>query len=145
MSRSIKFRAWDKLDGKFLNPWPDGFTILGETTCFDLIMNQMGELHPEKLTLNMLNDVGITQFTGIKDIDGAEIYEGDILIVTGEHKNTGALNPDKNLPVGRKYKIVFHDGCFKLKRTKRTKMKVLSGAIIYQNGMKVIGNIYKNP
>ena len=48
--REIKFRAWDKIAKKFMWPWPDGFHLLGETTCFDLIGQQLKERSPEKNT-----------------------------------------------------------------------------------------------
>lgn len=87
--RELKFRAWYNREKKYLYPWPDGFAIFGETTCFDLIGQQLG-----KDTLEKLNDVVIEQYTNFKDSDGKEIYEGDIVafyieisdMETGEEK-----------------------------------------------------------
>lgn len=77
--RELVFRAWDKLQNKFLYPHPIGFSILGETMCFDLIGQQIKEFTPELTTLERLNDVVITQFTGFLDRYGNQIYEGDIM------------------------------------------------------------------
>jgi len=76
--REIKFRAWDKIAKKFLWPWPEGFHVLGETTCFDLIGTQLKERNPEATILELLNDIEIMQYTGQNDKNDAEEWEGDI-------------------------------------------------------------------
>jgi len=37
--RELKFRAFDKLQNKYLQPYPNGFSILGEAT--DLIVDHL--------------------------------------------------------------------------------------------------------
>jgi len=103
--RTIKFRVWDKGDKKIYYPariFPDGFT-LG---------------FPSETKAGIL-----MQFTGLKDRNGKEIYEGDILRIGGSSRvvEWKEVCDDKLCYVG--FPFYYLD-------TER---------------MSVIGNIYENP
>lgn len=82
--REIKFRAWDKIDGKMqkvnlMNTY-DGSAI-GQTLYF------LEETSDNNGYRN-LSDCELMQYTGLKDKNGNEIYEGDIIQLTDD---TGSL------------------------------------------------------
>lgn len=133
MNREIKFRAWDK-ELEILHPVQDlqfgnngkthVFLALGEDICSD-------GFAPEKFDL--------MQYTGLKDKDGEEIYEGDI--IKTEHSEKLAV-------------VIFKTegylaGAFCLKQTDG-KIRQFSPDNIWmtsdepRNWDDVIGNIYEN-
>ena len=112
--REIKFRAWDNnemLEVRSLEFVPSHKSFNG------------------KPGYNINIHLGITQenlmqFTGLKDKDGKEIYEGDIL-----------ERSDKQRDI-----VIFDGGSFCVKHDKGG-----MDFIAYNNYFEVIGNIWENP
>lgn len=70
MNREIKFRAWDKVNKVMVKVVEIDF--FRRRMYFTIDNKYYGECS--------LDDVILMQYTGLKDINGKEIYEGDILI-----------------------------------------------------------------
>ncbi len=68
--RVLLFRAWDKEKKKWLWPYPELFSIIGEVTVFDM-------LKPH--SIQDYNNIVITQYIGQEDKNNIKICDGDII------------------------------------------------------------------
>lgn len=131
MNREIKFRAWDTRGKSWLYPYPEGFHLFGETTCFDLIRDQMHERYPGESSLLLMNEVEVVQYTGLKDKNGKPIYEGDMLsAICINNSITNAV-------------VEFSDGSFIVSQIGGERL----GDFLrdYNERHEVVGNVFENP
>ena len=131
MEREIKFRAWDTTSKPQMIIWDK----LQEFTCKYVFLN--------------CREVTLMQYTGLKDKNGKEIYEGDILA------DAGRTGYDLKNFIG--YEVFYHDNdhCefhigFQMNR--HHFFGAFCGTEDFRNfkpitvsKMEVIGNIYENP
>lgn len=117
--RELKFRAWDK-NAKLM--YPD-VGILAQS--YDSEARIGGDEIAYKWSLKR---VVIMQFTGLKDKNGKEIYEGDIV-----RQKTGRSYTEIRV-------VEFRDGAFRF-----NEQKTPHASFVYTNkNTEVIGNIYEN-
>ena len=134
MQRAIKFRAWDKKRGHF--HWGIGNICL---TLGGNLMWQFGFNAPDILGKDEAEDYVLQQYTGLKDKNGVEIFEGDIVLCPEwEDYDKGIMGQVK-----RTVRWDNSDACFAafLKDEPDREGYLLDNAC----NMEVIGNINQNP
>jgi hypothetical protein len=123
--REIKFRAWLKEEKKMVNVETIDFT---DKSIQYLEKNEF--INAYLLRRMIFDDIELMQYTGLKDKNGKEIYEGDILFFR-----------DENM----KYVVVWQDAAFIIKsieiRKYSEKMCWLDDTEIC---CEIVGNIYEN-
>ena len=119
-----KFRAWHNELGRMMSISDMLFNVdsLGEIGLNDAVMNDYITVSPDEIEL--------MQSTGLKDKNGKEIFEGDILksnkYITSVFYEKGAY-------------------CVKFRRTTNTTVTMNVISFIEKYKTRIAGNIYENP
>lgn len=124
--REIKFRAWNSKDS-YWAPFEDDHDYELKNDGIGRCLQMWVDGNPQKEGVYI-----ISQFTGLNDKTGKEIYEGDIVIWKVESIERRAA--------------VYYDekqACFWMGKDKNTNMLVLNDWM--RGEYEVLGNIHQNP
>ncbi|WP_369713337.1 YopX family protein [Leptotrichia sp. HSP-342] len=125
MTREIKFRAWLKEEKKMVNVETIDFT---DKSIQYLEKNEFINAYLSRRMI--FDDIELMQFSGLKDANGKEIYENDLI----------SCNKYKNIVV------FFENGCFEIKYPKSDTTNIICtlDTFLEKYKCKISGNIYEN-
>jgi uncharacterized phage protein (TIGR01671 family) len=132
--REIKLRAWDKHKKKFLPD--DVYAILSKHYAGAILIMLKDFEDYREGEFGYEHSIVLLQYTGLKDKNGKEIYEGNVIKIEVKKRNKGDFPNLKN------YLVVFEDFSFSYKDNEGYYATPLN---IFIKGVEVIGNIYENP
>lgn len=128
-----KFRAWHKELKRMMSVqimWLDE----GEISELELNDSLMHESIPV-----YRNEVVLMQSTGLVDINGQEIFEGDVV------ESTWFKGYDDCVGYRKAGIVVYRDGCFYIEYPGETEKGYFSISLKFAVSVEIIGNIYENP
>ena len=135
MSREIKFRAWDKKRKEWYGASdPSSLTFYG----FHIFGECVTSCQPP---LEELQNIILSQFTGLYDENGKEIYEGDlihwVIYDDGYDGKNFKVNKNKIIKEGIG-KVYWASDHFKIKGCKKS-----ISSLVFSASKEVVGNIYE--
>lgn len=127
MSRVLKFRAWDSYQKKMIDEFQDDLYNMahGYNGLYSSAYDEEGDFY----------ELEVMQWTGLKDKDGQDIYEGDIVEDECDRHplfEIRWLNDEEH-------------ATFYLKELYRTANDVWWFEHYPPSGLKVVGNVWENP
>jgi uncharacterized phage protein (TIGR01671 family) len=125
--REIKFRFWDKEENDWLVDGQDETSIYDFAFRYGMNWDHIAE---------PLNRVVVMQYTGLKDKNDKEIYEGDILKIPEFYET-----PENTAPTYYNEKIMYSNGSFILGEDS----PLYEDAEYISAECEVIGNVFEMP
>ena len=122
--REIKFRIWVKDRKEIFEVVLINYVSKKVT----YILEKIG--HLLSIRDAKFNDIEFMQYSGLKDKNNKEIYEGDILFESFGEKY---------------YKVVFENGSFRAEFERDFEEHSFDLIDVVAQGCEVVGNIYENP
>ena len=119
--REIKFRAWHKEK-----------KIMGEVLGINILHKEIFFSNEDVDCYGFADfkDIELMEYTGLKDKNNKEIYEGDILSDGNNEKP---------------YKVIFENGSFRAEFEGYFEEHSFDLIDVVAQGCEVVGNIYENP
>ncbi len=133
--KKIKFKAYSKsnnkmFDNELLENAADGLYNIAKSKLLEMgYFAQAEDLERGVYLPTKDDDLVFMQYTGLKDMDGVDIYEGDIL----------------DYGMYGKFKVVFNKASFKVQKLGFSDGYLYLLESCFLDEIEVIGNIYENP